>query len=517
MLKPRVPFRKAITDRQLLGSVVDHVNYLVWDILFLSALGEALSDDERAIFKQFTGRDREAGQRSDELIVVKGRRSGGSSASGKLLVPYLSGLCEHPSLVKGEKGVLLCIAPDQAQSAILLDYAAAAFEQSPILKQMVVGRTQDTLTLSNGVSIETRWSNFRRLRGPTYIAVICDESAFWFDADSGSANSDEEIVTAVRPGLASTGGPLIMISSPYARRGLLWETYDKHYGQKGDPRILVAQGASRAFNRTLPQAVVDRAIERDPAAASAEWLAQFRTDVEGFITLEAVKAVTTIGTYERPRQFGIRYQGFVDPAGGGSGGDSMTLAIGHYVPRQESVVVDAIREARSPFSPEQIVAEFADVLKSYGCLTCIGDKSALGWVSEQFARYGIQYLAKAEPKSRLYGSLLACINSRRVDLLDHKRLAQQLVGLERRTSRGSGHDIIDHAPGQHDDVCNAVAGIVAQLISKSRFDIFSMADMTPPADGKTAQQQTMEDWRRLRRNWYYQSGGTIRIGESGWG
>ena len=50
------------------------------------------------------------------------------------------------------------------------------------------------------------------------------------------------------------------------------------------------------------------------------------------------------------------------------------------------------------------------------------------------------------------------------------RLARFFVGLERRTARG-GRDSIDHAPGAHDDVANAVAGLVDVLItSKSGYD-----------------------------------------------
>jgi hypothetical protein len=44
-----------------------------------------------------------------------------------------------------------------------------------------------------------------------------------------------------------------------------------------------------------------------------------------------------------------------------------------------------------------------------------------------------------------------------VDLLDNDRLVTQLTSLERRTSRG-GRDSIDHAPGAHDDLANAMAG-----------------------------------------------------------
>jgi hypothetical protein len=80
----------------------------------------------------------------------------------------------------------------------------------------------------------------------------------------------------------------------------LWETYKKHFGPEGDPSILVAQGTTRDFNPELPQSIIDKAMDRDPPAAAAEYMAQFRTDVEGFITREVVEACVTLGTRERP-------------------------------------------------------------------------------------------------------------------------------------------------------------------------------------------------------------------------
>lgn len=72
-----------------------------------------------------------------------------------------------------------------------------------------------------------------------------------------------------------------------------------HFGPEGDPSILVAQGASRDFNPELPQSVVDRALERDPEANRAEFLAEFRTDVESLLTLESIQAVVDPGVRER--------------------------------------------------------------------------------------------------------------------------------------------------------------------------------------------------------------------------
>jgi hypothetical protein len=60
-------------------------------------------------------------------------------------------------------------------------------------------------------------------------------------------------------------------------------------------------------------------------------------------------------------------------------------------------------------------------------------------------------------KSEIYVDLLPLINSGAIELLEHDRLMLQLTSLERKTSR-AGRDSIDHTPGAHDDIANAVAG-----------------------------------------------------------
>ena len=254
----------------------------------IAAMGEALTESERLQFRELTGRDAEPLARIDELVAVVGRRGGKSRALAVLAV-FLAILVDHSGvLAPGERGIVLCIAPDQKQAKLALDYAEAAIAQSPILRQLIAGRTADALELKNGISIEVRSASFRRLRGPTYIAVLADEAAFWHTDES--ANPDVEILNAVRPGLATTGGPLIIASSPYAKRGVLWDTYRRHYGAEGDPLILVAKGASRDFNPSLPQSVVDRALERDPASACAEFLGEFRSDLQAYVSGEIVEA-----------------------------------------------------------------------------------------------------------------------------------------------------------------------------------------------------------------------------------
>jgi hypothetical protein len=444
--------RSALTDPNLLGTVLAGESWKAWRTLLIAALGERLTTQERELFAKLTGREREPCERVEELWVVAGRR-GGKTRAAAVLATYLATMVDHSdSLSLGERGLVLFLAQNTRQAQVAFGYAAAIFESVPMLAGLIANRTADTLSLTNGIDLEIRAASFRGLRGVTCVAVIADEACFWY-SDETSANADTEILNAVRPSLATTAGPLIVISSPYSRTGEVYSTYRAHYGANGDPRILVAQGASRDFNATLPQSVVDRALERDVAATQAEYLGQFRDDVAGFVSPEAVEACVARGVLERAPVAGERYVGFCDPSGGVN--DSMTLAVAHT--ENGVAVLDAVREVRAPFSPEQTVAEFVVTLRSYRVGAIRGDRYAGEWPREQFRKHGIDYLAADRPKSDIYLAALPLIMSRKIDLLDYARLLSQLAGLERRTARG-GRDTVDHRPGARDDVSNAVAG-----------------------------------------------------------
>jgi len=390
----RTTIRRALQDRNLLGTLLAGDSWRAWRVILITIMGERLTSEERTLFVQLTDRTSEPGKRVEEFVGVIGRR-GGKSRAMSVLATFVAGCCKHTTLVPGERGILLIIAQDQKNADVILNYIEANFRQSPILRQLIETRVQRTLRLTNGIDIEVRPADFRNLRGPTYICVIADELAFWYT--DNSSNPDDEILAAVRPGLATTGGPLILISSPYARKGELWRMYDRHYGQQGDPLVLVAQGASRTFNPSLKQSVVDRAMEKDPVGNRAEYLAEFRTDLEAFVRIEVVRDCTDRGVYERAPQRNITYAGFIDPSGGSS--DSFTLCIGHYESSTTRVIIDLLREVIPPFSPEFVCQSFADTLKRYSINSVKADRYAGVWVIEQIAKFGIISEQNAEPKS----------------------------------------------------------------------------------------------------------------------
>ena len=106
---------------------------------------------------------------------------------------------------------------------------------------------------------------------------------------------------------------LIVISSPYARWGVLYEVHDQYWG-KDDSEVLVWRSATRTMNPTIPQDLIDKETEKDPSSARGEWLAQFRDDLEQFLTLDAIKACCVLpgDLAADNRQI---YRAFADPSG----------------------------------------------------------------------------------------------------------------------------------------------------------------------------------------------------------
>ena len=371
-----------------------------------------------------------------------------------VLTAYIATCVDHRGvLAPGEKGILPCLAAtkDQAQNAF--GFICGSLESSPALRGLIQSKTSDTLSLATNVDVVVRPASYRSVRGATFVGICLDEVAF-FRSEEVSVNADIEIVRALRPGLLTTKGPLISISSPYAKRGYLWNVYKKHFGPDGNPKVLVAQAASQVMNPSVDKEWIAEQFDEDPIAAEAEFNANFRSDVAEFVSLDVLEACVEAGLYEIAPMGGIQYTAFVDPSGGSS--DSMTLAISH---REKSgmAVLDCTREIKAPFQPEAAVEEFCRTLAMYRIWSVTGDRYAGEWPAEQFRKRNIRYQPSEKPKSDIYRDILPILNSGQCQLLDDRRLISQFNGLERRTARG-GRDSIDHGPGRRDDLCNAVAG-----------------------------------------------------------
>lgn len=456
-------------------------SWLSW-LAFLAALfGLQMSDEQQGLYRKCTGRSTLPTKASREAWLVVGRR-GGKSIVSALVALYLATVRDYLKfLAPGEVATVMVIAQDRKQARVVMRYISGFVRSKPRLSAMVQSETKEAILLSNRVVIEVHTCSFRAVRGYTIAAVICDEIAFWHSEDS--ANPDTEVLAALKPAMGTIPDSILLgISSPYARKGAMWEAYKKHFGKDGDP-VLVWQAETLVMHPGLDPSIIEQAYEEDPSSAAAEYGAEFRRDIENFVPLEVVEENTAWNRKELQPVKGTHYKAFIDPSGGSS--DSFTMAIAHT--ENGKAILDLMREKKPPFSPEETCKEFAADLKRYGISEAKSDYYAGEWPREQLSKHGISVTTSDSNKSEIYLELLPALNSRKLELLDDARLRAQLCGLERRTAR-SGKDSVDHAPGAHDDLINAAAGaIVRCIVPESGWIEFMQRELAAKAEQEAEQ------------------------------
>ncbi len=450
----------AIKDPQLLGKFgFNDPTFRNWRAFLRCLYNLPMNQDELALYKQHTARETPPRAPFKEAWIICGRRAG-KSRIASLIACYTAAFTDFSSkLAPGEKGVVMLIGSDRKQARVLWRYVSALFEQSPVLSSLIERKTREILHLANHVSIEVHTPSFRSTRGYAVLCFVGDEVAFW-DVDEAAASPDKEVLNAIRPSLASTGGMMLCISSPFAKKGALYTAHKKHYG-KDDSKVLVWQAATRDMNRTIPESVVAEALETDPQAAAAEWLGKFRSDISSYIDRESLESCVVPGRTSLPYVERYQYSAFVDVSSGRQ--DSFALAIAHR--EADKAILDLIVERKPPLNPSEVIKEFCKILKEYEVNRVKGDKYFGQLIVDQFKLGGVKLDQTAPSKSDLYKEVMSIVLSGKCELLDHERMITQFTSLERRI-RSGGRDVIAEPAHSHDDCANAAAGAVVSIAAK---------------------------------------------------
>jgi len=262
---------------------------------------------------------------------------------------------------------------------VVFNYIKGILRGIPVLAKLVAAWRSDEIELRNRIVIAVKSSDYRAVRGVTVVCCISDEVAFW---DSQGVNPDTAVFQALRPAMATVPqAKLLVISSPYAKFGELFEAHRKYYGQD-NPQVLVWQAPTSVMNPTISESFIQGEIERDPESGRSEWLALFREDIEAAFSLESIESCVAKGRAELMSAHGTVYKAFGDPSGGRR--DQFAVAVGHRV--KDVAVVDLIKAWRPPFDPGEVVKECAEALASFRVKTIVGDNYGGEWPKAEFCK-----------------------------------------------------------------------------------------------------------------------------------
>jgi hypothetical protein len=465
-----VTFDEFITDPDLASSFLepDPASRKGWRCAARAIFAQPPEDGDLEIFQRCTGRTTWPTVPAREFWGIIGRRGGKSSFVSTLAVHQLLTSKYKPSA--GERAYAVTVSPSREVSRIAREYSGGIIQGSDVLRGMVSRETLDGIELDNQTGILTLASDFKSIRGFSVLFASVDEACYL--ATEGARPADE-VVRALRPPLLASGGLLAVVSSPWSRQGIAFDTFEQHFGKDGS-RILCWKASSIEMHPLLDAEAIAQAIKDDPESGASEWLAEWRSDVANFVSRDVAEAAIVRGRFELPPLPGTMYQAFCDPSGG-SGSDSMTMAIVHR--EGERAIHDCLRVIPPPFSPAEATRQFAETLKQYRCGSVTGDKYGAAWVSEEFQKNGIRYEPSSLSRSEIYLNFLPIINSGRIELLDIPRVFMELIGLERRATR-TGRDLVDHAAGaRHDDAINSVAGAAVLAAREQAVPGFMFVDI----------------------------------------
>jgi hypothetical protein len=326
-----------------------------WRSVLRAAYALPMTDADVAFFKSVAGDRDPPTKRVRELWIVGGRRSGKDSVASLILAFSAALFNGQNKLRPGETATCALLACSRDQSQIIHQYTRSYFEIIPPFRELVKRETASGFQLTNGVDVVVATNSFRSLRGRALLVGILDECAFYMDENS--ARPDIATYRALVPAMATlmdSGAMLVGISTPHKQSGLLFQKYKDHFGKEGD--ILVIQSPSRTLNPTLPIEIIEEAMVDDPIAAAAEWMAEWRSDIAGYVSLELLEACTDLKIVVREPIPGVRYFAFIDSASG-SGRDSFCCGIAHA--EGDKVILDVAYEIRPPFNPSGAIREIA--------------------------------------------------------------------------------------------------------------------------------------------------------------
>ncbi|MGH7788409.1 MAG: hypothetical protein ACRERC_16185 [Candidatus Binatia bacterium] len=425
-----------------------------WDVFLKAFEGLPLAPGELVMFQQMSGRTTPRPGGYSEGVAVVARQAGKDDTCSDTINADAVGTIISGVNVDGQFSV--AVAQDHRSSVrTIFHRLSAPWRTIPMLRQHVVAFRSESFELDNGLTVVAMPCRPAAPRGLRVRVFVMNETDHYQNSEGNPV--DFAMRRAALPTTATTGGKLLIVSSPFLSTGLLGTLHAKHWGRADSP-TLVIQGSAPDFNPTLPADYLQKMKDDDPDSYATEVLGEFSRGTSTLFDDETV-AACTMPVAERLPAPGRQYVGSFDASGGAH--DAAAGSVGHT--EATGGVVDAVRRWPSPHDPSAVVAEAADFFRRYGVRTVLADRYAGNYPVSEFKRHGITLEHCPLDRSALYLNLLPRARAAAVCWPNDGTLLRELRGLVRKRSAFGGKQNVDHRPGGFDDVAVTVAGVVYQL------------------------------------------------------
>lgn len=398
------------------------------------------------------------------LLLLAGRR-GGKSLISDVLACYDAAVEDYTGYLRpGEDRYILIVSVRDDSAKLHIRNIANLLQHGKRTRALIEQVKEDRIILKNGVIILSLPASARATRGYTASTLVCDEMAFFLDTTGNS--SAEVVFDALSPTVATFGDKsrIVITTSVNAKAGLVYDLYSRATEGELEDWFCV-RTTSRELNPKVSERIIKNALKRDPEAAAAEYLSEFREQTESFLNADAIEQCVDPGLSSKVEP-GKSYLMAIDPA---LMRDNFAYAIGHS--EGGLVVIDYIYRLTPPVNAnaaEDLLKSLNERYRPTGILcdnpsTVQRLKGELPMVYTPFSR---------SQKLRIYSALKESINLGMLALPKDDDLIDELKALQIK----GGVSIAAPVSGRitHDDLADVVALIVDGLHGNYGYAVYTM-------------------------------------------
>lgn len=374
-------------------------------------------------------------------------------------------------LKSGDEVRIPILAPTKDAARQTYTHLVGTLEASPFLKSLMIGDpTGESVWLKHpsgrgieivvtalakyGVTLTSRW----------IATCIFDEAPRMVGVEDGVKNLDEAIRAV---GLRILpGGQILLIGSPYAAFGPVYDLVQERFGKPGQDVVIVrAPGPDLNPIIWTPEACADAALTR-PHEYRTDVLAEFDDPEDALFSSMALERAVRKTTLVREVEPGVFYVAAMDP---GARASAWTFVIvGQVEPGKFSVVLArqwrASRRGKDVvgMDPRTILAEIRDLCAKYHIDDVNTDQFSAEALSALAEDIGINLLIHnidADLKWTMAMAIRTALEDNALELPPMREVREDLVRVRKKLVNSSARPMV-HLPtsgdGRHCDFFTAV-------------------------------------------------------------
>lgn len=431
--------------------------------------GMRLTKKELRIYQKITKNRKEFEARiaKEESVLVLGARSGKSLLASVIALYESTRPVWREYLNKGEFGYAVVVSTRQKQSEqIIQANCLRLMQNSKNLKGLIKDFTMSELTLKNNMKIVSSPCTSVAYRGVPIYFLACDEIGHFF---TEGPKSDKDILDALIPRMSQfPKAKLMLISTPSAKQGKLWEYYDEGFKKSGR---LTAQAETLLMNPLVDRNFLKKERARDPDLYSREYLARFCEKVEAYLSSNLIESSLKLAG-DLAYKEGYQYFSGID-ASGLAGRDKFSMAITHK--QDNNVYVDKIL-SWDLRDPDPIMKDIKELAGIYHFNKTVIDKYARGWVESALRKIGLEVSTRPN-LAEVYANMKSLMLGNRLYLPDNPGLKKALQNTQayfgRNNALSIAHERIDNS---HSDEADAIATAIFKITGEGEDSTSKLLD-----------------------------------------